>query len=156
MMTRGIRSCCGWCVIFCFLFGLLSPDPALGFDTDTLKTAGIVSGITIGVALVVILVAGTMRDMKKDRRDEDEDDDVWSRSPLLRTLGYRPCDDPLLGPSPGFQQEDPGSLYIGRSLLDQETLWAFRGREIHGGLNLHAAHRTRADEHPTAERQLIP
>jgi hypothetical protein len=103
-MTRKVRSCCGWSILLCFFLSLLSPDPALCFDTDTLKTAGIVSGITLGVALVVVLIAGTARDMKRDRRNEDEDDDVWTQSPVLRALGYRPLDDPLFGPQPDSER----------------------------------------------------
>ena len=108
-MTRQVRSCCAWSVIFFVVFFLVSPDDALCFDTDTLKTAGIVTGITIGVALLVVLIAGTVRDLKGDPGDEDEDDDVWSQSPVLRTLGYRPLDDPLFRrsstPPEGLSQE---------------------------------------------------
>lgn len=99
-MTRQVCSCCTWSVLFFFLFTLFSPDDALCFDTDSLKTAAIVSGITLGVALVVVLIVGTIRDTKRDRGEEDEDDDVWSQSPALRTLGYRHMDDPLVGRSP--------------------------------------------------------
>jgi|GEM_PF-3377352 len=99
-MTRQVRLCCAWSVLFFFLFTLFSPDQAFCFDEDTLVTAAIVSGITLGVALIVVLIAGTVRDMKRDRDEEDEDDDVWTRSPVLRTLGYRYMDDPLFGRSP--------------------------------------------------------
>jgi hypothetical protein len=106
------------------VFTLLCPDPALSFDTDTLKTAGIITGITIGVALVVILVAGTMRDFRRDRGEEEEDDEVWSRSPVLRTLGYNYLDDPLFGPSSTLA-EDPSR----QGLAEREDLEAFlRGR----------------------------
>jgi hypothetical protein len=92
--------CCAWSVLFFFLFTLFSPDHALCFDwEDSLKTAGIVTGITIGVALIIVLVVGTVRDTKRDRGEEDEDDDVWTQSPVLRTLGYRHLDDPLFGKS---------------------------------------------------------
>ena len=96
-MNRRMRICCTWSVVFFFLFTLFSPDDALCFDEDTLVTAAIVSGITLGVALLVVLVAGTLRDVKGDKDEEDEDDDVWTQSPVLRTLGYRYMDDPLFG-----------------------------------------------------------
>ncbi len=98
-MTRRLRSFCACSIVFFFLFTLICPDDALCFDTDALKTAGIVTGITIGVALVVVLIAGTMRDFKKDGGEEEEDDEIWSQSPVLRTLGYNYLDDPLFGPS---------------------------------------------------------
>jgi hypothetical protein len=95
-MNARIRVFSAWLVVFCLLFATLYPDDALAFfDTDTLKTTGIIMGITFGVALVVVLVIGTIRDLKENR-DED-DDDVWSQSPVLRTLGYRPGDFPFLG-----------------------------------------------------------
>jgi hypothetical protein len=99
-MTRRVRSFCAWSVLFFFLFTLISPDEALCFDTDPLVTAAIVSGITLGVALIVVLIVGAVRDSKRDRGEEDEDDDVWSQNPALRTLGYRYMDDPVLGRSP--------------------------------------------------------
>ncbi|MGW8320005.1 MAG: hypothetical protein ACWGSD_00480 [Thermodesulfobacteriota bacterium] len=100
-MTRQARLCCAWSVLFFFLFALFSPDDALCFDwEDNLKTAGIVAGITVGVALIIVLVVGVVHDTKRDRDKEDEDDDVWTKSPVLRTLGYRHLDDPLFGPSP--------------------------------------------------------
>jgi hypothetical protein len=96
-MNARVRVFSSWLVVFCFLFATLHPDDALAFfDTDTLKTTGIIMGITFGVALVIVLVVGTVRDLKKDRND----DDVWSQSPVLRTLGYRPGDFPLLGRPP--------------------------------------------------------
>lgn len=98
-MTRQIRLCCAWSVLFFFLFTLCSPGDALCDFEDNLVTAAIVSGITLGVALIVVLIVGTVRDTKRDRGEEDEDDDVWSRSPVLRTLGYRVMDDPLFGRS---------------------------------------------------------
>jgi hypothetical protein len=100
-MTRQVRLSCAWSVLFFFLFTLFSPDDALCFDwEDNLKTAGIVAGITVGVALIIVLVVGVVRDTKRDRGEEDGDDDVWTQSPVLRTLGYRHMDDPLLGRSP--------------------------------------------------------
>ncbi len=101
-MTRQVRLCCAWSVLFFFLFTLFSPDDALcsDFFDDYLKTPLIISGITIGVALIIVLVVGVVRDTKRDRGEEEEDDDVWSQSPVLRTLGYRHMDDPLLGRSP--------------------------------------------------------
>jgi hypothetical protein len=48
----------------------------------------------------VVLIVGTVRDTKRDRGEEDEDDDVWSRSPVLRALGHSYMDDPLFGRSP--------------------------------------------------------
>ena len=98
-MTRQVRLCCAWSVLFFFLFTLFSPDDALCFDSDTLVTAAIVSGITLGVALVVVLIVGTVRDTKRGRDKDGENDDVWTRSPVLRTLGYRHLDDPLFGRS---------------------------------------------------------
>ncbi len=100
-MTRQVRLCCAWSVLFFFLFTLFSPDDALcsDFFDDYLKTPLIVSGITLGVALIIVLIVGTVRDTKRDRGEEDEDDDVWTQSPVLRTLGYRVMDDPLFGPS---------------------------------------------------------
>jgi hypothetical protein len=96
--------CCAWTALFFFLCTLLTPHDALSFDSDTLVTAAIVSGITIGVALIVVLVAGTFRDVKRGRDKDDEDDDVWTRSPVLRTLGYRYADNPLFsGSSPRLE-----------------------------------------------------
>lgn len=91
---------CAWAVVFLFLSSLLAPHEARCFDTDALKTAGIVTGITVGVALVVVLVAGTVRDMKKDRGKERDEEDVWSGSPVLRTLGFRHWEHTLFGPPP--------------------------------------------------------
>lgn len=109
-MTRQVRSCCAWSVLFFFLFTLFSPDHALCFDwEDNLKTAGIVAGITVGVALVIVLVVGVIRDTKRDRGEEDDDDDVWTQSPVLRTLGYRHMDDPLSGRSPVPPEGPAGS-----------------------------------------------
>jgi len=99
-MNRQALLLCSWSVIFFFLFTLLSPDDASCFDTDALKTTGIIMGITFGVALVVVLLVGTIHDMKRDRDKGDEVDEVWSRHPLLRTLGYRPVDYPFFGGSP--------------------------------------------------------
>jgi len=94
-MNARVRVFSAWLVVFCFLFATLSPEDAQAFfDTDTLKTTGIIMGITFGVALVVVLVVGTIRDLKKDR--DQDDDDVWSQSPVLRTLGYRPGAFPFL------------------------------------------------------------
>jgi len=94
-MNARIRVSSAWLVVFCLLFATLYPDDALAFfDTDTLKTTGIIMGITFGVALVIVLVVGTIRDLKKNR--DHDDDDVWSQSPVLRTLGYRPGAFPFL------------------------------------------------------------
>ena len=95
---------CIWLVVACFLFATAYPDDALAFfDEDTLKTTGIIIGITAGVALLVILVIGIARDMKKDR---DKEEDVWSQSPVLRTLGYNPGAFPYLRDAPA----KPGAL----------------------------------------------
>lgn len=99
-MIRQVRLCCAWSVLFFFLFTLFSPNDALCDWEDSLVTGAIVSGITIGVALIIVLIVGTVRDTKRDRGEEDEDDDVWSQSPVLRTLGYRIADDPLFGRTP--------------------------------------------------------
>ncbi len=101
-MTRQVRLCCAWSVLFFFLFTLFSPDDALcsDFFDDYMKTPLIITGITFGVALLIVLVVGTVRDLKRDRGDEDEDDDVWSQSPVLKTLGYRHVDYSLFGRSP--------------------------------------------------------
>jgi hypothetical protein len=101
-MTRQVRLCCAWSVLFFFLFTLFSPDDALcsDFFDDYLKTPLIITGITIGVGLIIVLVVGVVRDTKKKRGKEDEDDDVWTQSPVLRTLGYRHVDYPLFGRSP--------------------------------------------------------
>ncbi len=100
-MTRQVRLCCAWSVLFFFLFTLFSPDDALcsDFFDDYLKTPLIIAGITLGVALIVVLIVGTVRDTKRDRGEEEEDDDVWTQSPVLRTLGYRHVDNPLFGKS---------------------------------------------------------
>ena len=119
-MSRQMRSCCTWPVLFFFLFTFLSPDDALGFDTDTLKTAGIVTGITIGVALIVVLVAGTFRDAKRGKDKEGEDDDVWTRSPVLRTLGYRYLEDPLFGRAPDGREGLEGRQQI-EAFLEGKT-----------------------------------
>jgi hypothetical protein len=113
-MTRQARLCCTWSVLFFFLFTLLSPDDAFCFDWEnSLVTAGIVTGITIGVGLLIVLVVGVVRDAKRDRGDEDEDDDVWTQSPVLRTLGYRHVDYPLLGLPP-----DHPEAFAGRQELE--------------------------------------
>ena len=105
-MTRQVRLCCAWSVLFFFLFTLFSPDDALcsDFFDDYLKTPLIITGITLGVALIVVLIVGVVRDTKRDRGEEDEDDDVWTQSPVLRTLGYRVMDDPLFGRSPAHPE----------------------------------------------------
>jgi len=98
-MNARVRLFSSWLVVFCFLFATLYSEDALAsFDTDTLKTTGIIMGITFGVALVVVLVVGTIRDLKKNR--DNDDDEVWSQSPVLRTLGYRPGDFPFWGKTP--------------------------------------------------------
>lgn len=104
-MNRQVRSFYAWSVIFFFVFTLFSPDDALCFDTDTLETTGIIMGITFGVALVIVLVVGTIRDLKGRPADDEEDDDVWSRHPVLRTLGYRPVYFPLLGEVPSLPED---------------------------------------------------
>ena len=120
-MTRQVRLCCAWSVLFFFLFTLSSPDDALCFDWEnSLATAGIVAGITVGVALIIVLVVGVVRDTKRDRGEEDEDDDVWSQSPVLRTLGYRHMDDPLLGQSPVHPE----------GLADRQALEAFLAGKV--------------------------
>lgn len=112
-MKRRVRSLCACSVVFFLVFALFSPDDALCFDTDTLKTTGIIMGITFGVALVVVLVVGTIRDLKGRPDEEEEDDDVWSQHPVLRTLGYRPVYFPLLGEVP-LPPEDPSKEGRGR------------------------------------------
>lgn len=107
--TRSFLPGCAWAALLLFLSSLLAPEEALGFDTDALKTAGIVTGITVGVALVVVLVVGTVRDMKKDRGKERDEEDVWSRSPVLRTLGCRPWEHTLFGP-PSQPERTPGTF----------------------------------------------
>jgi len=101
-MTRQARLCCAWSVLFFFLFTLFSPNDALcsDFFDDYVKPGLIATGIAVGVGLIIVLVVGVVRDTKKDRGEEDEDDDVWTQSPVLRTLGYRHVDYPLFGPSP--------------------------------------------------------
>jgi hypothetical protein len=98
-MNARISAFSSWLLVFCFLFATLYPQDAPAFiDTDTLKTTGIIMGITFGVALVVVLVVGTIRDLKKNR--DQDDDDVWSQSPVLRTLGYRPGEFPFSAETP--------------------------------------------------------
>jgi hypothetical protein len=113
-----MRFCCTWCVLFFFLFTFFTPEEALSFDTDTLKTAGIITGITIGVALIVVLVAGTIRDTKRKKDEEEKDDDVWSQSPVLRTLGYRHANDPLFGRSTQGPDTPPEEDPAGRGELE--------------------------------------
>ena len=100
LMNTKTVSFCTWLTVLLFVFALLSPEEACCFDTDTLKTTGIIMGITFGVALVVVLLVGTIRDIKKGRGGGDEDEDVWTRSPVLRTLGTRFFDYRLFGGSP--------------------------------------------------------
>ncbi len=107
--TRAFLPGCAWAALIFFLSSLLAPEEALSFDTDALKTAGIVSGITLGVALIIVLVVGTVRDAKKDKRDEPEEEDVWSGSPVLKTLGFRHWEHPLFAPSPQ-PEEAPGTF----------------------------------------------
>ena len=98
-MNEGLRSFSSWLVVVCFLFAVLAPDDALAFfDEDALKTTGIIMGITAGVALLIVLVVGTVRDLKKKK--EPQEDDVWSRNPAVRTLGYRPGAFPWFGQAP--------------------------------------------------------
>lgn len=113
-MTERLRVFSSWLVVVCFLFVTLSPDDALAFfDTDTLKTTGIIIGITVGVALVIVLVVGTVRDLKKDK---EQDDDVWSRNPVIRTLGYRPGLLPPFGQAPAPPGERAGRLVSQREI----------------------------------------
>lgn len=115
-MARQIRFGCTWSVLVLFLFAILSPEEACAFDTDTLKTAGIITGITVGVALVIVLVVGTVRDMKRDRDEEDEQEkDVWSGNPVLRALGYRPLKGPLPDSLGGPQPEWPPGTFSRRT-----------------------------------------
>lgn len=117
-----MRLCCAWSVLFFFLFTLFSPDDALcsDFFNDYLKTPLIITGVTVGVALIIVLVVGVVRDSKRDRGEDEEDDDVWSKSPVLRTLGYRHMDDPLLGRSPVHPE----------GLADRQELEAFLAGKI--------------------------
>jgi hypothetical protein len=101
-MNRQVRVFCVWSVLFFFLFALFSPNDAHCFDTGTLETTGIIMGITFGVALVVVLVVGTIRDLKGRQADDEEDDDVWSQHPVLRTLGYRPIYLPMFSETPSL------------------------------------------------------
>ncbi len=143
MMTPPFRMFCACSVLFFFLFTLCTPDDALCFDTDTLKTAGIVTGITIGAALVIVLVAGTMRDLKGDRGDEEEDDEVWSRSPVLSSLGYNYLEDPLFGKPPAPAEAGPEER-----LADRRDLEAFLDARIEGFRSIEPARSSSRDTCP--------
>jgi hypothetical protein len=125
-MSPRVRAFSSWLVLFCFLFATLHPEDALAFfDSDTLKTTGIIMGITFGVALVIVLVVGTIRDMKKN--PDKDDDDVWSQSPIFRTLGYRPGEFPFLGKIP-LPAEDPPE----NRLVSEEEIEGFLKARIDG------------------------
>ena len=116
-MSNRVRCLCVWSVLLFFLSSLFSPDDAFSFDTDTLKTTGIIMGITFGVALVVVLVVGTIRDLRGRPDDDEEDDDVWSQHPVLKTLGYRPVHFRLFGEALSpfedlFEEERVGDMEI--------------------------------------------
>jgi hypothetical protein len=117
-MNTRVRAFSSWLVVFCLLSATLSPGDAHAFfDTDTLKTTGIIMGITFGVALVVVLVVGTIRDLKKN--PEEDDDDVWSQSPVLQTLGYRPGDFPFLGKTLLSAEGTPVNGLVGEEEIER-------------------------------------
>jgi hypothetical protein len=104
-MNRRVIFFCAWSTLFFFLFTFFCPGDAHCFDTSTLETTGIIIGITFGVALVVVLVVGTIRDLKGRPEADEEEDDVWTQHPVLRTLGYRPAFFPLFGEAPSLGEE---------------------------------------------------
>ncbi len=121
-LKKNVR--CTWLVLVLFLATFFSPPDAFSFDTDALKTAGIITGATLGVALVVVLIIGVVRDTKGHGDDEEGDDDVWSQAPALRTLGYKSTKDPLLGKRLAAP-EGPSS----QGRMDEQELEAFlRGK----------------------------
>lgn len=118
-MNTRLRFSASWLVVVCFLFATVAPDDAQAFfDDDALKTTGIIMGITAGVALLVVLVVGTVRDLKKNK--DPQEDEVWSRNPVIRTLGYRPGAFPWLGQAPAA----PGDLPE-KGLVSQQEIDAF-------------------------------
>ncbi len=88
-------------VVFSLVCALLLPAPAQGgfldFGTDTLKSTGIIIGITAGVVLLVVLIAGTIKDIKGT---DEEEEDIWADLRKNRTLSHFP------------------SLFAGPDLLD--------------------------------------
>jgi hypothetical protein len=77
-------------VIFSLLFQFVAPDISWGgifeFDDldDTLKTTGIIIGITAGVVLLVVLIAGTIKDIKGG---DEEEVDIWADLRQDHSLG---------------------------------------------------------------------
>jgi hypothetical protein len=77
-------------VIFSLLFQFAVPHNVWGgffdFDdpVDSLKTTGIIIGITAGVVLLVVLIAGTIKDIKGG---DEEEVDIWADLRQDRSLG---------------------------------------------------------------------
>ncbi len=63
-------------VVLLSLAVMIPPQAHAFWGEDSLKTAGIITGITVGACLLIVLVAGTMIELK------GEPDDVFSRLPI--------------------------------------------------------------------------
>jgi hypothetical protein len=88
-------------LILALVFPFVVPDTSWGgmfdFDDidDTLKTTGIIIGITAGVVLVVVLIAGTIKDIKGG---DEEEIDIWADIRQDGSMGY--LSGLLAGPLP--------------------------------------------------------
>lgn len=81
-MENRFKSVCAGVLIITLLTAVLYPQELWAFfDEDTLKTTGIIIGITFGVCLVIVLIAGTMKDLKGDPED------VFARLPIQKPDG---------------------------------------------------------------------
>lgn len=79
------------------LFTLSCPGSSWGFldfSEDALKSTGIIIGITAGVVLLVVLVAGTIKDIKAKKGEEE---DIWAGVRDNPTLAHFP--ELLLAPA---------------------------------------------------------
>ena len=124
-MKRRTRRSSSLVVIVTFLIAITFPQnlQASSFE-DSLKTAGIIMGITFGVALVVVLAAVLLGVFKGD------DYGYLSKAPIEEPLGFTFCDitfslwedlplmEPLNAQEPVEYRGD--YLLIGGSYLDDQ------------------------------------
>jgi len=99
MFRSPVLACVAILALIC---ALIAPSPARAFldfndPEDTLKTTGIIIGITAGVVLLVVLIVGTVKDIKGG---EEEEEDIWADLRNNRALQHVP------------------SLFAGPDLLD--------------------------------------
>lgn len=124
-MENRIRSVSACLLIVSLLVTVLYPQDLWGgvfdFDEDTLKTTGIIIGITFGACLAIVLIAGTLKDLK------GEPEDIFAHLPIQQPPGpwkdllslKRKDPDPLAC----LQGNDPRDVIaMGSSWGDQEAL----------------------------------